>query len=69
MTGTPPPAVGKVWSLHYHSISCLCDACKHSDLVVLSLSMPVIDWDVEPDALSAPLSQDLSVPCTDVQTG
>ena len=37
------------WSLHYHSISCICQACKHADVVVIGLSSPVLDWDIEPD--------------------
>ena len=64
------PAVGKVWALHYHSISCICQACKHSDIVLMGLTSPVLDWDIKPDApLSATQSQDLSVPCTSIQTG
>lgn len=63
--------VGKVWALHYHSISCLCPACKHADVVVIGLTSPVmIDWDIEPDtSLSATQSQDLPRPFIGVQTG
>jgi hypothetical protein len=59
--------VGKVWALHYHSISCLCSACKHADIVLMGLSSPVLDFDVEPDALRATVRQDLSDPCTGLQ--
>ena len=62
--------VGKVWALHYHSISCVCHACKHADIVLMGLDTPVIEWDVEPDtSLSATQSQDLPRPFIGVQTG
>jgi hypothetical protein len=66
---TVRPKVGKVWALHYHSISCVCHACKHADIVLMGLTEPVLDWDIDPNALRATESQDLPVPFIGVQTG